>query len=336
MTVIQTDKSLRPLNTFGLAARAAGYAEFEGRADLDVLFADPAWKDSPWRVLGGGSNVLPTGDYDGLVLHPVGRKITEIRRTGDTVLLQAEAGVVWDDFVAHCVEQGFGGVENLSDIPGQVGASPVQNIGAYGVEVKDTIVGVEAYLPESGEIRRFTREECRFGYRDSIFKREWRGRAIVLSVTFEVSLNPDFQIGYGDLAREVEALGGASLQNIRRAVRAIRAAKLPDPAVLGNAGSFFKNPVVPTETAEALRAEYPDMPAYPAPDGVKLAAGWLVDRAGLKGFRDGAAGVHDRQALVLVNYGGATGREILALADRVIRTVERRFGVRLEMEVNVW
>lgn len=336
MTPIRLDKELQPLNTFGIAARAAGYAEFRGKADLDTLFADPAWKNRPWRVLGGGSNVLPTRDYDGLILHPIGREIIEIQRDNDSVILRADAGRVWDDFVEYGVEKGYGGVENLSDIPGQVGAAPVQNIGAYGAEVGNTIVEVEAYLPENGEIRLFSREACRFGYRDSIFKREWRGRAIVLAVTFELSLNPSFQIGYGDLAREVEALGGTSLRNIRQAVRAIRTTKLPDPAVLGNSGSFFKNPVVSPEKAEALRAAYPEMALYPAPDGVKLAAGWLIDRAGLKGFRMGKAGVHERQALVLVNYGGATGAEILALADHVIGTVEQKFGVRLEMEVNVW
>jgi UDP-N-acetylmuramate dehydrogenase len=336
MANIRLDQQLKAFNTFGISARAAGYAEFRNRNDLDAVFADPAWHDRPWRVLGGGSNVLLTGDYDGLILHAAGRQIAELRRDDHTVVLQAQAGVEWDDFVRYCVGHGYGGVENLSGIPGTVGASPVQNIGAYGAEVKDTIVEVEAYLPESGTIRSFTRDECRFGYRDSIFKGAWKGRAIVLSVTFELSLHPEFRIGYGDLAREVEALGGASPEHIRRAVLSIREAKLPDPAVLGNSGSFFKNPVVPPAEAAMLKEAHPDLPTYPAPNGVKLAAGWLIDRAGLKGFRQGNAGVHARQALVLVNYGGATGRDILALADHVVATVASHFGVRLEMEVNVW
>lgn len=332
---IQSGKALQELNTFHIAARAAGYAEFDNADDLKAILADPLWQGRPWYVVSGGSNILLTGDYDGLILHPTGQGIEEIARDDRSVTLRAQAGVNWDTFVAHCVERGFGGVENLSDIPGYVGACPVQNIGAYGVEVKDTIVEVEAYLVETGEIRCFSNAECRFGYRESVFKHEWKGRAIVISVTFQLSLQPVFNIGYGDLSRETAALGGPSLENIRRAVMAIRAAKLPDPNVLGNSGSFFKNPVVAEAQAEALRAKYPDMPAYPAPEGVKLAAGWLIDRAGLKGFRQGDAGVHEKQALVLVNYGGATGQDILALADHVIRTVEQRFGVRLSMEVNV-
>jgi len=335
MINIRHDKELKDLNTFGIAARAAGYVEFCNKYDLDAIFSDATWKSRPWYVLSGGSNILLTGDYEGLILHPVSDKIEEVSRDSRSIQLRVEAGVEWDSFVGYCVEKGYGGVENLSDIPGYVGASPVQNVGAYGVEVKDTIVEVEAYLVETQEIRLFNNQECRFGYRDSIFKNEWKGRAIVTSVTFSLSLTPDFHIGYGDLAREVESLGGATLENIRRAVRAIRAAKLPDPAVLGNSGSFFKNPVVDIRKAEELKSNYPDIPVYPAPNGVKLAAGWLIDRAGLKGYRSGNAGVHEKQALVLVNYGGATGLEILALADYVITNVEEKFGVRLGMEVNV-
>ena len=332
--MIHRDKELKELNTFGISGRAAGYAEFRNTADLAAIFSDPAWQGKPWYVLSGGSNILLTGDYGGLILHPIGQSIEETGRDEASVTVRAEAGVDWDTFVSHCVEKGYGGIENLSDIPGYVGACPVQNIGAYGSEVKDTITEVEAYLPETGKIGRFRNEECAFGYRDSIFKREWKGRAIVTAVTFRLSLNPAFNIGYGDLSREVEALGGPSLKNIRTAVRSIRAAKLPDPKVLGNSGSFFKNPVVDTQKADALKTRYPDMPTYPAPNGIKLAAGWLIDRAGLKGYRQGNCGVHEKQALVLVNYGGATGRDILSLADHVISTVEEKFGIRLGMEVN--
>jgi UDP-N-acetylmuramate dehydrogenase len=335
MIPVQYDKELKGLNTFGIAARAAGYAEFHTPEDLDAVFSDPQWKDRRWIVLGGGSNILPRGDYDGLILHPAAEGIREIGRGERTIRLRAEAGVEWDRLVALCVEQGYAGVENLSGIPGTVGAAPIQNIGAYGAEAKDTIAEVEAYLVETGEVRRFSNAECHFGYRDSIFKQAWKGRAIVIAVTFELSLNPQVCLGYGDLAAEVTALGGATLANVRRAVLAIRAAKLPDPAVLGNSGSFFKNPVVPKEQADALRASYPDLPTYPALDGVKLAAGWLIDRSGLKGYRQGRVGVDEKQALVLVNYGGASGDEVLALAHRVISTIEEKFGIRLEMEVNV-
>jgi UDP-N-acetylmuramate dehydrogenase len=335
MPTILRNKELKPLNTFGIAARAAGYTEFRDRDDLDAIFADPAWKGKPWTVIGGGSNILLGGDYDGLVLHPVADGVAETGRSEGTVTVRAGAGMEWDALVAWSVGRGYGGLENLSGIPGTVGASPVQNIGAYGAEVKDTLSAVEFYDAETGETLRFGNAECRFGYRESIFKQEWKGRAIVLAVEFRLALTPVFNIGYGDLAREVEALGGASLENIRDAVLAIRDAKLPDPKVLGNSGSFFKNPVVTEAQAEALRARYPDLPQYPAPGGVKLAAGWLIDRAGLKGCRQGAAGVHEKQALVLVNYGGASGADILALSDRVIDTVQRTFGVTIEREVNV-
>ncbi len=296
MTIIEPNKELLPYNTFGISARAAGFAEFGTKEDLDAVFADPAWRGRPWTVLGGGSNVLLRGDYDGLVLHParpraVSSAIAELTPAGarddDSVVVRAPAGTAWDDFVAHAVARGRGGVENLSGIPGTVGAAPVQNIGAYGAEAGDTILEVEAYLAETGEVRTFSNAECRFGYRESIFKHELKGRAIILSVTFALSRTPVFDIGYGDLAREVAALGGASLANIRRAVLAIRDTKLPDPQMLGNSGSFFKNPVVSAQKAEALRDIYPDLPTYPAAEGVKLAAGWLIDRAGLKGYRQG-------------------------------------------------
>ncbi|MDR0955449.1 MAG: UDP-N-acetylmuramate dehydrogenase [Rikenellaceae bacterium] len=331
---IEHNKELKPLNTFGIAARASGFVAFRDRGDLAAIFADPSWSGKSWYVMSGGSNILLTGDYDGLILHPVARAIEEVERDGEAVTLRVQAGLAWDELVAYCVTNGYGGLENLSGIPGFVGAAPVQNIGAYGAEVKDTIAEVEAYRFDTGVVQSFTNAECRFGYRDSVFKHEERG-SVILSVTFRLPLRPHFSIGYGDLSREVEALGGASLSAIRQAVLSIRAAKLPDPKVLGNSGSFFKNPVVSEQEAEALRCNYPDMPVYLVPTGVKLAAGWLIDRAGLKGYRQGRVGVHEKQALVLVNYGGATGGEVLALADHVIVAVRERFGVSLVPEVNV-
>lgn len=334
MIRIEPNKDLKTLNTFGISARAAGYAEFRNASDLRAILSTPQWRSKPWYVISGGSNILFTADYDGLILHPVAEEAEVVSQDGEFVSVRAQAGLNWDTFVSYCVEQGFGGVENLSDIPGYVGACPVQNIGAYGSEVKDTIVEVEAYLPEEDRVGVFTNEECRFGYRDSVFKNQWKGKAIILSVTFRLSLEPAFNIGYGDLSREVEALGGASLKNVRAAVMTIRSGKLPDPKVLGNSGSFFKNPVIDPVRAEELKEKHPDMPAYPAPNGVKLAAGWLIDQCGLKGYRKGDAGVHERQALVLVNYGGASGSDIIALAEYVISSVHDRFGVTLQMEVN--
>lgn len=256
---------------------------------------------------------------------------------GDEVFVRVEAGAEWDDVVAWAVGEGLWGVENLSLIPGKAGAAPVQNIGAYGAEAKEVIERVETFLPATGNELILSAEHCDFGYRDSVFKHALRGRAVITAVTLRLHRTPHPALAYGDLQREVEARGGATLENIREAVCAIRRAKLPDPAVLGNAGSFFKNPVVARAEAERLRAAHPDMPLYPTADParVKLAAGWLIDRAGMKGYREGRVGVHDRQALVLVNLGGATGSEVIDLARKVQRAVAERFGVEIAPEVNL-
>ena len=335
MYTIEENKPLLGLNSFRIAATARRFVGFCGGDDLKAFFADlPAGE--PWYVLGGGNNVVPTGDYDGTILHPLCRDIAVERREGDTVSVRVGAGVEWDDFVAWAVQRGLGGVENLSAIPGYAGAAPVQNIGAYGAEAKDTVESVECFLPAEGRIVSLPAEACRFGYRDSVFKRELRGRAVILSVVFCLSSRPRFALRYGDVASRVRELGGESLENIRRAVTDIRREKLPDPAVLGNAGSFFKNPVVPCALAEKLAREYPGMPRYEAGEGFsKLAAGWLIDRCGWKGRRVGAVGVHERQALVLVNYGGASGADVLALAGKIRSDVRERFGVSVDMEVNL-
>ena len=335
MYTIEENKPLLGLNSFRIAATARRFVGFSGEDDLRAFFSDfPAGER--WVVLGGGNNVLLTGDYDGTMLHPLCREITVEKCEGDTVLVRAGAGTEWDDFVAWTVERGLGGVENLSSIPGYAGAAPVQNIGAYGVEAKDTVESVECYLTDEKRVVSLSAEACRFGYRDSIFKHALRGRAVILSVLFRLSSRPRFMLRYGDVADRVRESGGESLENIRRAVISIRREKLPDPAVLGNAGSFFKNPVVSCETAERLSGEYPDMPRYDAGGGrSKLAAGWLIDRCGWKGRRQGCVGVHEKQALVLVNYGGATGRDVLALADDIRSDVRERFGVSIDMEVNL-
>lgn len=326
--------SLRTRNSFGVDQQAARLVEFETPEDLHTLFA--AGIPEKWTVLAGGNNILFTRDYDGVLLTPVARGITLLSDDGDEVRVRADAGVEWDDLVEWAVGRGLWGIENLSLIPGKAGAAPVQNIGAYGCEAKDAIRRVEMYCVETGAMLTLDAAHCGFGYRESVFKHDLKGRAIITAVEIALTHTPRPRLGYGDVEREVEARGGATLRNIREAICAIRRAKLPDPAVLGNAGSFFKNPVVGAAAAERLLAEYPDMPHYPAPEGrVKLAAGWLIDRAGMKGSRKGAVGVHERQALVLVNHGGATGGEVIAFAHEVQERVREKFGIEIDTEVNI-
>ena len=326
--------SLRTRNSFGVDQQAARLVEFETPEDLRTLFA--AGIPEKWTVLAGGNNILFTRDYDGVLLTPVARGITLLSDDGDEVRVRADAGVEWDDLVEWAVGRGLWGIENLSLIPGKAGAAPVQNIGAYGCEAKDAIRRVEMYCVETGAMLTLDAAHCGFGYRESDFKHDLKGRVIITAVEIALTHTPRPRLGYGDVEREVEARGGATLRNIREAICAIRRAKLPDPAVLGNAGSFFKNPVVGAAAAERLLAEYPDMPHYPAPEGrVKLAAGWLIDRAGMKGRRKGAVGVHERQALVLVNHGGATGGEVIAFAHEVQERVRGKFGIEIDTEVNI-
>lgn len=326
--------SLRDRNSFGVEQQAARLIEFDSPDDLRTLFA--AGVPDRWMVLSGGNNVLFTQDYDGLIVTPAARGIKCLSDEGDTVRIRVEAGVEWDDLVEWAVAHDLWGVENLSLIPGKAGAAPVQNIGAYGCEAADTIRRVEMFCVENGSMLTLDAAHCGFGYRESVFKHTLKGRVIITAVEFELSRTPRPRLAYGDVEREVEARGGASLCNIREAICAIRRSKLPDPAVLGNAGSFFKNPVVEASVAAALLERYPAMPHYPAPDGrVKLAAGWLIDQAGLKGWREGNVGVHERQALVLVNYGGATGGEVIAFARRVQQRVLDRFGIAIDTEVNI-
>lgn len=328
------DIDLADRNSFHVRQRAARLVEFETTDDLAAFFKEGA--PARWTVLAGGNNILFTQDFDGVLLTPRGVSIDIVAETPDAVAVRAAAGVEWDDLVAWAVERGLWGIENLSLIPGKVGAAPVQNIGAYGAEAKDTIQSVEMFCTDTRNTLILSKEHCAFGYRESVFKHALRGRVVITAVTFRLSRRPQPELGYGDLLRETEARGGATLRNIRDAVCAIRRSKLPDTAVLGNAGSFFKNPVVETAAAERLRADYPAMPFYPAGEGrTKLAAGWLIEQAGMKGYREGCVGVHERQALVLVNYGGATGGEVLALAHKVQRAVRTKFGVEIAAEVNV-
>ncbi|MBD9138020.1 MAG: UDP-N-acetylmuramate dehydrogenase [Alistipes shahii] len=326
--------SLRGRNSFGVDQRAARLVEFETAEDLRTFFA--AGIPGRWTVLAGGNNILFTEDYDGVLLTPAARQIALVSDDGDEVRLRVDAGVEWDDLVEWAVQRGLWGIENLSLIPGKAGAAPVQNIGAYGCEAKDAIRRVEMYCVETGTVLTLDAAHCGFGYRESVFKHDLKGRVIITAVEIALSHTPRPRLGYGDVEREVEARGGATLRNIREAICSIRRAKLPDPAVLGNAGSFFKNPVVEASVAENLLKAYPDMPHYPAPEGrEKLAAGWLIDRTGMKGHRAGNVGVHERQALVIVNHGGATGGEVIAFARTVQTRVREKFGIEIDTEVNI-
>ncbi len=335
------DIDLSGRNSFHVRQRAARLVEFETTDDLTAFFRKGA--PAKWTVLAGGNNILFTQDFDGVLLTPRAASIDvvaetpdAVAETPDAVAVRAEAGAEWDDLVEWAVERGLWGIENLSLIPGKAGAAPVQNIGAYGAEAKDAIESVEMFCTDTCNTLILSREHCAFGYRESVFKHALRGRVVITAVTFRLSRRPRPDLGYGDLLRETEARGGATLRNIREAVCAIRRSKLPDTAVLGNAGSFFKNPVVEAAVAERLRTDYPALPLYPAAKGrMKLAAGWLIEQAGMKGHREGCVGVHDRQALVLVNYGGATGSEVLALAHKVQEAVRAKFGVEIAAEVNV-
>lgn len=330
------DINLALRNSFGVVQYASTLIEFETADELREIFAEHQPKK--WYILGEGNNTLFTQDYKGLLLTPIACGIEVISEDETKVVVRVMAGENWDEFVAWCVEHELWGVENLSAIPSSVGAAPVQNIGAYGAEVKDVISTVEYFDVQTSEVVRLSNADCQFGYRESCFKHALRGRGIILAVEFKLSKIARPNLGYGDVIAEVEKRGGATLSNIRAAICDIRSSKLPDPKVLGNAGSFFKNPVVEREVADALAERYPDMPRYAVPTDeakVKLAAGWLIDRSGLKGYRDGRVGVHERQALVLVNHGGATGCDVLRLAEMVCHTVKDKFGVEISPEVNI-
>jgi UDP-N-acetylmuramate dehydrogenase len=331
---------LSPYNTFGIAARADLLARFASAEDLRPLLAAPELAGKKRLVLGGGSNLLFTRDFDGLVLLNEMPGITVVEENEHSVLVKAGAGVVWHELVLHAVAHDWGGIENMSLIPGKVGAGPMQNIGAYGVELKDVFHSLEAMRIRDGEVVIFDHAACNFGYRESYFKRAGRDRFIILSVTFKLNKAPHtLSTRYGTIQDELARMGIAqpTIRDVSDAVIAIRSSKLPLPSVLGNAGSFFKNPVVPNDVAERIKAEYPDAVSYPDGHGhAKLAAGWLIEKAGWKGHRAGNCGVHDKQALVLVNYGGATGKEVYDLSERVLRGVQERFGVELEREVNIF
>ena len=338
MFSIRRDYSLLGHNTFGIDARTAAFVEYDTEAGL--LEAARMLKEgelpSPWLHIGGGSNLLLTRDWPGTVLHSQITGCEKVSENEEAVVVRAGAGMVWDEFVEMCVERGWYGAENLSAIPGEAGAAAVQNIGAYGVEVKDLIVAVEAMDVTNGELRRFTNEKCRYAYRDSIFKNELKGQYIVTHVTYRLSKVPVYHLDYGNIRAELEREACAlTLENIRRVIVRIRKEKLPDPKEKGNAGSFFMNPYLYKEQFKHLQNMCPDIPYYPVDDNkVKVPAAWLIERCGWKGRSVGHVSVCDKQALIIVNEGNATGDEVVRLADAIIASVHETFGITLVPEVN--
>ena len=326
--------SLLPYNTFGIDVSASRFLEYASVAELKEYIAQGA-VTTPFLHIGGGSNLLFTKDYDGLILHSRIGGIEVTAEDSQTVSLRVGAGVVWDDFVACCVEHGWYGAENLSLIPGEVGASAVQNIGAYGVEVKDLITAVETVNIQGYE-RVYSVEECEYAYRNSIFKRPENKSVFVTYVRFRLSKEERYTLDYGTIRQELAKYPAPTLPIVRKVIIEIRESKLPDPKVMGNAGSFFMNPIVAKEKLEALQRDYPRIPYYELPDGrVKIPAGWMIDQCGWKGKSLGPAAVHDKQALVLVNRGGAKGSDIVALSDAVRASVRDKFGIDIHPEVNV-
>ena len=333
---IQKNISLTALNSFGISARADWFADFSTTAELDAIMSHAS--DLPILVLGGGSNILLTGNFRGIVLKNEIRGMEKIKEDEDFVYVKAGAGENWHRFVLYCIEQQWGGAENLSLIPGNTGASPMQNIGAYGVEVKEIFHELEAYHLRDKTIVRFGLADCGFGYRESVFKGIYRDQFAILTVTYKLRKQPVYNTSYGAIVEELEKAGvkELSIKAISDAVIRIRSSKLPDPAVIGNAGSFFKNPQVPAAVFQTLKNQFPAIVGYPANDGsVKLAAGWLIEQCGWKGYRKGDAGCHAKQALVLVNYGHANGKEIFDLSTMILQSVKEKFGVQLEREVNI-
>jgi UDP-N-acetylmuramate dehydrogenase len=336
---IINSQSLKDLNTFGLEVTADRFLSVQSKAEAAAYFR----KKQPSEkvlILGGGSNLLFRNNFEGLVLKNDIKGIKLLKENEEHVWLEVGAGENWHEFVLYCIENAWAGVENLSLIPGNVGASPMQNIGAYGVEVKSVIESVETISREDGHVKTFLNKDCEFDYRSSIFKTKLRDKYLISSVTFKLNKQPSFNVSYGAIKAQLEASGikesELSLKAVSNAVIEIRRSKLPDPSKIGNSGSFFKNPIVEDALYQELKSAYPNIPAYPQEGGkTKLAAAWLIEKAGWKGYKEGNYGVHAKQALVLVNYGGASGEELFQLSSKIVKSVEKQFGVTLEREVNI-
>ncbi|MFI5218498.1 MAG: UDP-N-acetylmuramate dehydrogenase [Bacteroidia bacterium] len=341
---IQKNISLKPFNTFGIDVSAKYFYEINSVDEFEDLLVNPVARSENKIVLGGGSNVLFTKDFNGLVIRNNIGGIKIVKEDNESILVQSGAGIIWHELVLWSIQKNLGGIENLSLIPGLVGAGPIQNIGAYGAELKNVFHELDAVMMESGEIKTFSKDDCKFGYRDSIFKNELRNKFIITSITLQLKKHPVFNTSYGAIESELKNMGvdKLSVKGISDAVIRIRQSKLPDPAKIGNAGSFFKNPTVNSSQFEELKNDFPQIIAYPSSSAdragerkVKLAAGWLIEQCGWKGTVVGNTGSHKDQALVLVNYGNATGNEIFELAKKIQHSVNEKFGVQIETEVNI-
>lgn len=339
MISIEKDFPLQTLNTFGMNVSAAAYSIIETQEQLAKLAAHPEFRKGIF-VLGGGSNILFTKNVSEWVWHNQIKGVEIVQEDKEFVWIEAGAGEVWHKFIQYTISKGYAGVENLSLIPGNVGAAPVQNIGAYGVEVKQVISTVKAWHIVEQCPYHFTNEECQFGYRDSIFKRKYKGQLLITSVIFKLRKHPVFNIEYGAIRTELDKMGitELSVKAISDAVIHIRRSKLPDPSVIGNAGSFFKNPEINTKQFEQLKQQFPELPGYPTPDDhqIKTPAGWLIEHCGWKGYKKEDVGVHPLQALVLVNYGNASGKAVYELSKEIIASVSEKFGITLEREVQIY
>ncbi|WP_412560083.1 UDP-N-acetylmuramate dehydrogenase [Winogradskyella sp. MIT101101] len=334
---IEKNVSLKPFNTFGIDAKATSYCNISTVEELKSILEQQY--QNPFFILGGGSNMLLTKDIEALVLHINLKGITVESETDDKVIVKAMAGENWHDFVLWCLDHNYGGIENLSLIPGNVGTAPIQNIGAYGVELKDVFVSCEAMHVESQTLKTFTKEDCKFDYRESIFKQELKGKYIITSVNFELSkTSHKLHMDYGAIKDQLKLSGvtNPTISDVSEAVIAIRQSKLPDPKEIGNSGSFFKNPIISKAQFEKLKKNFPEVPSYKVSDeSIKVPAGWLIEKAGFKGKRFNDYGVHNKQALVLVNYGNAKGSDIYDMALLIKKTIKRIFDISIETEVNI-
>lgn len=335
--IIKENFSLKNLNTFGIDVKAKFFASLKNEEVKDVLLSQK-FKDIPKLILGGGSNILFTKDFNGLVIQLSSEEIKILKENSDNIFIEADAGVIWHELVLFCVNKNFGGIENLSLIPGKAGAAPIQNIGAYGQELKDTFHSLKGFFIENGEEKIFYEDECNFGYRNSIFKKQLKNKFVITSITLKLNKNPVPNISYGAVEEELKKqnLEKITIKDVSNAVCKIRMSKLPDPKEIGNAGSFFKNPEIAVEEFKNLKEKFPDITGYKTSDNlIKIPAGWLIEKSGLKGKKIGDTGTHKKQALVIVNYGNADGREIVKFKNFIKNEIFKNFGIELEEEVNV-